>query len=69
MQARGWATDVCAGVDDDGWAANSCCSLFGVDVTLTEAGLAAGRGAGLEVAGLVFAYVNMMREQGEDQVG
>ncbi|KXZ55212.1 hypothetical protein GPECTOR_3g355 [Gonium pectorale] len=68
LKARGWATEILAGVDDDGYASNSCCSLFGVDVTLTEKGLAAGPGGcGLAVAGLVFAYVSMLRREGPQE--
>ncbi|GLI60577.1 hypothetical protein VaNZ11_002737, partial [Volvox africanus] len=68
LKARGWATEILAGVDDDGYASNSCCSLFGVDVTLTEAGLAAGTGGcGLAVVELVFAYINMMRREGSQE--
>lgn len=28
LKARGWVTDLCAGVEDDGYGANSCCYLF-----------------------------------------
>ncbi|KAG2444954.1 hypothetical protein HXX76_001690 [Chlamydomonas incerta] len=68
LKARGWATEIMAGVDEDGYATNSCCSLFGVDVTLTEKGLAAGPGGcGLAVAALVFAFINMLRRAGPQE--
>ncbi|PNH03243.1 hypothetical protein TSOC_010710 [Tetrabaena socialis] len=63
--SRGWASEVVAGVDEDGYASNSCCALFGVDVTLTEAGLGAGPGGcGLAVAALVFAHIAMLTAAG-----
>lgn len=34
-QARGWATGVCAGVEEDGFSSNSGATLFGIDLTLT----------------------------------
>ncbi|KAG2448487.1 hypothetical protein HYH02_006378 [Chlamydomonas schloesseri] len=68
LKARGWATEIMAGIDEDGYATNSCCSLFGVDVTLTEKGLGAGPGGcGLAVAALVFAYINMLRAAGPQE--
>lgn len=41
---------------------NTCVYIFGVDITLTEAGLAAGPGFGLAVVELVFKYLRMIRE-------
>ena len=41
LKARGWATELSAGVSDQ----SSVAWLFEVTVTLTEAGLAAGPGA------------------------
>ena len=40
LKARGWATELSAGVADQ----SSVCWLFEVSITLTEAGLAAGPG-------------------------
>jgi secreted Zn-dependent insulinase-like peptidase len=60
LKARGWASELCAGVSDQtsaGW-------LFDVSVTLTEAGLAAAPGGGLAAAGLVFEYLGMLRAAG-----
>ena len=38
--------------------------LFDVNVTLTEAGLAAGPGLGLAPAGLLFEFLAMLRKAG-----
>ncbi len=38
--------------------------LFDVNVTLTEAGLAAGPGLGLATAGLLFEFLAMLRKAG-----
>lgn len=65
-QARGWALELCAGVDDDGYSANSAAYLFSVSITLTEAGLAAGPGAGLAPVALLFQYLRMMEDAGEN---
>ncbi|KAG1662577.1 hypothetical protein FOA52_003956 [Chlamydomonas sp. UWO 241] len=54
LKRRGWATDLCAGIDPDGHSQNTACHLFGITVTLTEAGLAAGPGLGLAVVDMVF---------------
>lgn len=63
-QARGWATDLVAGAEDDGYGANSCCYLFSVGVTLTRAGLDAGPGLGLAAVGLVFQYMRLLADAG-----
>jgi nardilysin len=60
LKARGWATELCAGVAE----ANSAAYVFDVSVVLTEAGLAAGEGAGLAVARLVFEYLALLRAAG-----
>lgn len=64
-QARGWATELCAGVEEDGYAANTCCYLFTVTITLTEAGLGAGPGFGLAPVGLLFQYIKLLVKTGE----
>jgi hypothetical protein len=64
LKARGWATDLVAGVEEDGYDCNSFVYLFGVTMTLTEAGLAAGPGYGLAPVALLFQYINMMRAAG-----
>lgn len=64
LKARGWATALYAGVEEDGYSQNSCCYLFTVNVTLTEAGLAAGPGYGLGPVGLLFSYLRLLRETG-----
>ena len=49
LKARGWVSDLCAGVGEEGYDKNSNCFIFGVSFTLTEAGartLPAGVGAG-----------------------
>ena len=44
LKARGWATQLSAGVGDGGFERSSATYLFDVSVTLTEAGLQAGPG-------------------------
>ena len=49
LKARGWVSDLGAGVGEDGYDKNSNCFIFGVSFTLTEAGarsLPAGAGGG-----------------------
>lgn len=67
-QARGWATEVCAGIDTDGHSQNSACHLFGITLTLTEAGLKEGPGLGLAPVALAFQYMAMLAKQGEGKV-
>jgi hypothetical protein len=64
LKARGWATELVAGIEEDGYDCNSFAALFGVTMTLTEAGLAAGPGYGLAPVALLFQFINMMRAQG-----
>jgi secreted Zn-dependent insulinase-like peptidase len=64
MQARGWAIELCAGVDDDGYSANTAAYLFTVSIVLTEAGLAAGPGCGLAPVALLFQYLKLLTETG-----
>lgn len=64
-KARGWATEVCAGIDSDGHSQNSACHLFGITLTLTEAGLREGPGLGLAPVALAFQYMAMLAKQGE----
>ena len=52
-----WASDLCAGIIDQ----TSAFWLFEISITLTEAGLHAGSGNGLEVARAVFSYLDMLR--------
>ena len=63
-QERGWATALCAGVGEGGYERNTAVFLFDVNVTLTEAGLAAGPGLGLAPAGLLFEFLAMLRKAG-----
>ncbi|KAF5827025.1 Metalloenzyme, LuxS/M16 peptidase-like protein [Dunaliella salina] len=67
LKAQGWATDLSAGVEGDGYSQNTGCYLFGVTITLTEAGLHAGPGLGLAPVELLFAYFNMLRQHGPQQ--
>lgn len=64
LQARGWAMELCAGVDDDGYSANTAAYLFTVSIVLTEAGLQAGPGLGLAPVGLLFQYLKLLIETG-----
>jgi len=51
-------------VDGDGYSQNTGCYLFGITITLTDAGLNAGEGFGLAAVELMFNYLNMLRNQG-----
>jgi hypothetical protein len=64
LQARGWAIELCAGVDDDGYSANTAAYLFTVSIVLTEAGLAAGPGCGLAPVALLFQYLKLLTDTG-----
>lgn len=60
LKARGWATELCAGITDQ----TSAAWIFEVAITLTEEGLTAGQGCGLAVIELLFQYVTMLRSKG-----
>jgi hypothetical protein len=64
LQARGWAIELCAGVDDDGYSANTAAYLFTVSIVLTEAGLSAGPGCGLAPVALLFQYLKLLTDTG-----
>ncbi len=51
-------------MEEDGYACNSCCYLFSVNMTLTEAGLAAGPGFGLAAVHLLFAFMRLLADTG-----
>jgi nardilysin len=67
LKKEGWANEVCAGVEEDGHSQNTCCYLFSITITLTEAGLEAGPGLGLAVIGLVFEYLDLLRSSGPQE--
>eukprot|EP00958_Prasinococcus_capsulatus_P015793 scaffold1697_cov363-Prasinococcus_capsulatus_cf.AAC.1 len=58
LKARGWASELCAGVGDGGHERNTCCYIFQVEVVLTKAGYARVK----DVCGLVFQYMKLLRE-------
>jgi len=60
---------LCAGVGEGGYERNSAVFLFDVNITLTEAGLAAGSGLGLKPAGLLFEFLAMLRKAGPQRCG
>lgn len=60
LKARGLASGLCAGISEGGHERSSAAWLFGVGITLTDAGVA--RWA--EAVGLLFAYVDMVRRAG-----
>ncbi|EFN52789.1 hypothetical protein CHLNCDRAFT_138430 [Chlorella variabilis] len=60
LKARGWASELSAGVSDQ----SSVAWLFEVSITLTEAGLAAGPGCGLACVGLLFEFLALLRSVG-----
>jgi nardilysin len=64
LKARGWATGLSAGVGEGGAERSSAAFVFEVAIALTDAGLAAGPGAGLAPAGLVFAYIGLLARSG-----
>lgn len=63
-KARGWALELCAGIDDDGYSFNTAAYLFTVNIVLTEAGLAAGPGFGLAPVALLFQYLQLLTKSG-----
>ncbi|GAX76258.1 hypothetical protein CEUSTIGMA_g3702.t1 [Chlamydomonas eustigma] len=67
LKALGWATEVVAGVEEDGHSQNTACFLFGITLTLTDAGLDAGPGMGLAAVALVFQYLHMLRKEGPQE--
>jgi nardilysin len=64
LKARGWATGLSAGVGEGGTDRSSAAYVFEVGVTLTDAGLAAGPGAGLAVLPLLFSYIGLLTAAG-----
>jgi hypothetical protein len=63
-QARGWALELCAGIDDDGYSFNTAAYLFTVSIVLTESGLTAGPGFGLAPVALLFQYIKLLTTTG-----
>jgi len=57
LKEKGWASDLSAGVADEGCSKNSLVYIFSIDIMLTEQGLC----HQMEVAGLVFQYLAMLR--------
>lgn len=60
LKARGWATELCAGVSDQ----TTVTWLFDITITLTQAGLDEGPGCGLACAELLFGYLAMLQAAG-----
>lgn len=67
MQARGLATGLSAGVSEGGHERSSAAWLFDIAITLTDAGLAAAPGAGLAPVGLLFEFLNLLRQEGPQE--
>merc|ERR1719453_2580417 len=59
LKSKGWATDLSAGVGNDGFSSSSICCLFSVDIVLTTSGMANWP----EVANILFQYMHMLRRQ------
>jgi secreted Zn-dependent insulinase-like peptidase len=64
VQARGLATEVSAGIDEDGYSQNTGLFLFAITIGLTESGLTAAPGCGLAAVQAAFQYLAMMRSAG-----
>lgn len=60
LKAKGLASGLCAGVSEGGHERSTAAWLFGVGITLTDAGVA----RWTEAVDLLFAYVDMMRKAG-----
>mmetsp|Transcript_29851 Transcript_29851/g.97207 ORF Transcript_29851/g.97207 Transcript_29851/m.97207 type:complete len:1027 (-) Transcript_29851:78-3158(-) len=60
LKSQGLATDLWAGVSDGGMERNSAAWIFGIGITLTDAGLADVQ----RVIGFVFGYAELLREAG-----
>jgi hypothetical protein len=67
-QARGWALELCAGIDDDGYSFNTAAYMFTVNIVLTETGLAAGPGFGLAPVALLFQYIKLLTTTGVESL-
>lgn len=67
VQARGWATQLSAGVSEGGHERSTAAWLFDVHIALTETGRAEASGGGLACVGLLFQYLAMLRAQGPQQ--
>eukprot|EP00959_Pyramimonas_sp_CCMP1952_P162035 3387819-Pyramimonas_sp.AAC.1 len=63
LKDKGWATKLSAGVSDSGHEKSSACWLFGIAITLTEAGL----DRMYDVAGLLFQYIAMLKAAGPQE--
>ncbi|KFM22670.1 Insulin-degrading enzyme [Auxenochlorella protothecoides] len=60
LKSRGWASELSGGVTEQ----STAFYLFDIVISLTEAGLAHGSGAGLACVELVFAYLELLRKSG-----
>eukprot|EP00913_Durusdinium_trenchii_P030577 g28637.t4 len=63
LKQQGLATEVEAGVSEEDFTSNWMCSLFSVDITLTDVGLT----AWMEVAQITFLYLAMLRREGPQE--
>ncbi|CAJ1457602.1 unnamed protein product, partial [Effrenium voratum] len=63
LKAEGLATEVEAGVGEDDFANNYLCTIFNIEITLTQKGLTVWP----EVAHCGFLYLSMLKTQGPQQ--
>lgn len=64
LRTRGLATDICAGVENDGSGKSTHSTLVTMTIGLTEKGLWGGDGLGGEVLAEIWKYLSKMREDG-----
>jgi len=57
LKEKGWASDLSAGVAEEGCSKNSLAYMFSIDIMLTEQGLF----HHMEIVGLIFQYLAMLR--------
>ncbi|KAL0048825.1 hypothetical protein WJX82_000128 [Trebouxia sp. C0006] len=67
LKAKGWASELSAGVGESGYDRNTAAYVFEVHITLTEAGLNAEPGNGLAPMGLLFQFLSLLKEAGPQQ--
>ncbi|CAI7799723.1 unnamed protein product [Closterium sp. NIES-54] len=58
LKAKGWATELAAGVGESGYEKSSLAFVFTVTITLSDDGLK----HALDVVGTVFQYISMLRQ-------
>ncbi|KAL3144870.1 hypothetical protein ABBQ38_001970 [Trebouxia sp. C0009 RCD-2024] len=64
LKAKGWASELSAGVGESGYDRNTAAYVFEVHMNLTQAGFDTSPGNGLAVMGLLFQFLSLLKAQG-----